>query len=163
MDCFREVSVKSTILEQVQAVVEDTSPWGLYYNFIVKSIPKIVIEQDSFLKKLHAKFPFTPYVFKVLPNSFYNWHLDSKRGCSVNMLLSTDTDSHCLFSIDNTNITFKFVELQYEKHKYYAFNTQEPHCVINLGNPRYLFSIEFEEQITYKELVTWLKENDSIH
>jgi len=163
MDCFREVNVKSKIYEQVQTVIADTNPWGLYYDFIVKIIPKSIVEQDAFLKQLYTKFSFTSYVFKVLPNSFYNWHLDSKRFCSINMLLNVDIDSHCLFSIDKENIIFKFVELPYEKNKYYAFNTQEPHCVINFKSPRYLFSIEFDEQITYKELINWLKENDSIN
>ena len=163
MDCYRQINHTSSILDQVLDVIEDETSWGLYYDFIVKIIPKNIIEQDAFLNKLSLIFPFKAYIFKVLPNSFYNWHLDSKRLCSINMLLNTGIDSHCLFSINNANITFNFNELQYKKHTYYAFNTQEPHCVINLESPRYLFSIEFDEQVKYKDLVTWLKENDSIH
>jgi hypothetical protein len=79
------------------------------------------------------------------------------------MLLNTEDISNCLFSIDNKNITFNFLELNYKPHTYYAFNTKEPHSVVNLDKPRYLFSLEFNDSsFTYKDLVSYIK-NDLLN
>ena len=44
------------------------------------------------------------------------------------------------------------LELRYEPDRFYLFNNQVPHSVINLDVNRYLFSLEFTEPLSYAEL-----------
>jgi hypothetical protein len=43
-------------------------------------------------------------------------------------------------------------ELAYAPGRYYLFNNQIPHTVINLDVDRHLFSLEFAEAVPYGEL-----------
>jgi hypothetical protein len=162
-DCFYEAPNKSLIYKQIIDIASNNEPWGLYYNFLTKVVGQEIIEQDKFLKDLHMAHNFTALVFKIMPHSVYNWHVDTKRLCSLNMLLNTEDISHCLFSNAYNSITFDVLELKYKPETYYAFNTKEPHSVINLDKPRYVFSLEFNDSsFTYKDLVSYIK-NDLLN
>jgi len=122
---------------------------------MVCEIPKEIIMRDDFLKKLHEKHPFRAGVTLMRAGTMYNWHRDSKRMCGVNMMI-WHSGSNCLFA-DTAPIeggTFRVYELKYDEGYYYAFNTQVDHCVINLHGDRYMFTLEFDEEIGYERLVS---------
>ena len=57
-------------------------------------------------------------------------------------------------------MTDKFIELKYKPQKYYLFNTQVAHTVYNFKSPRYLLSVDFEEdrtKLTYNQLLAEIK------
>jgi hypothetical protein len=78
------------------------------------------------------------------------------------MLLRHET-SHSVFKtkVKTINdIQFKIIELKYKVKKFYLYNTQIEHAVINLNNPRYFFSVQFENKnLSYEQLYKWCKEN----
>jgi hypothetical protein len=93
------------------------------------------------------------------PNTTYNWHVDSDRKVGLNMLLQ-DGQSHCLFATEDFGVRCVVEELQYQPNSYYVFNTQVPHMVLNLEQPRYLFSLEFLDKdrgLTFDELCENIK------
>ena len=84
------------------------------------------------------------------------------------MLLNNWDESHCMFNpnlnrganVAHGNVTDKFIELKYRPQTYYIFNTQVAHTVYNFKRPRYLLSVDFEEdrtKLTYKQLLTEIK------
>ena len=123
-----------------------TRDWINYYNFKAIRLPNdLLFSLDPFLKKLYKKHKFHAGIIKLDPNTYYDWHTDTNRGVSINMLLNFDGHHHCLFTQDHGKVTGKFKELVYEPHTYYLFNNQETHSVYNYDAIRFLFSIEFEE------------------
>lgn len=63
-----------------------------------------------------------------------------------------DHHSHTLFGRNVTNTSMHCLELRYEPGRFYLFNNQVPHTVINLDVNRYLFSLEFAESLSYFDL-----------
>ena len=153
---FLPVSVLSLISEDLFAyAVNAPHNWIKYYNFEAISVPPDILGTDSFIVKLAEKRKFHAGVLRMEPHTCYNWHVDTDRKVGINMLLSDDGKSRCLFLAGEPGAVFKTQELQYEPNRYYVFNTQVPHIVLNTDGPRYLFSLEFLEQdrgLTFNEL-----------
>ena len=161
--CFQPVSYKSelhlSLLNKVFNV--DKSKWVPYYNFKALLLSKTFIDQDPFLKDLGKKRKFMAGLLEVSPSMVYNWHTDTDRQCSLNMLVYDGGRSMCLFAPEGEQLVMPVVELSYKPNTYYAFNTRIPHTVINLSGPRYMFSLEFIEEdygLTYDELLSDIKE-----
>ena len=145
MKPYAAIKHNSSITEGIKKLVylaPDTA-WVPYYNFSALPIPHSCIYQDPFFKKLSEKHQFHAGVLRLPPNTCYNWHVDTDRGVSINMLLEDDGQSRCLFLDGKGGTSFNFVELKYEPDTYYAFNTKIPHTVLNFSTTRYMFSVEF--------------------
>ena len=140
--------------------------WMYYYGFEVTPLSSEIWKQERSLHELNEKFKFEKVgLIRIPPYFNYNWHQDTNRGCSINMLLSHEK-SYTFFS-DPTSDTFQlpegvnshFIELDYEPNTFYAFNSQRLHCVFNFEKPRYLFSCEFAQQkneLSYERLCEWM-------
>ena len=153
---YLELPDKSLIAADMIHVAGTLPPeaWVEYYNFMASPVPPHFLLLDPTLSKLSEKREFRGGILKMEPNSCYNWHTDTKRKVSINMLLG-GFDSHCLFATDKVSINMGTKELKYRPRTYYVFDTQTPHMVINFDEPRYLFSIEFvgkDEDLTFSEL-----------
>ena len=116
--------------------------------------------------KINEQFPINrAAVLMSEPYQNYEWHTDQYRGTCINMLLSYDHVSHCLFGIKKNETNVYFHELKYEPSTFYIFNNQFPHSVINFEKPRYLFSLEFAataDDLLYPELYKWVKSENLI-
>ena len=148
--------------------------WQSYYGFDAISVPSIIWRQEEVLRKICKQFPFKHVGLIRLPVNYnYNWHKDINRGCGINMLLDHGK-SYALFAgdskVNNSNTEeydfdefgMPFIELDYEPNTFYAFNTQELHCVFNFDKPRYLFTCEFEQdvnELSYETLNKYIKQN----
>jgi hypothetical protein len=88
----------------------------------------------------------------------YNWHRDVEMGCSMNLVME-DYDSHTLFNpTDKKEILDNVVELKYEKNKWYLFNSQILHSVVNVDpRNRLLLTITFPKHVQYQEILDFLK------
>jgi hypothetical protein len=75
----------------------------------------------------------------------YHWHRDQNRQACINLLISSNHHSHTLFGRSVSDTSMHCLELRYEPGRFYLFNNQVPHSVINLDVNRYLFSLEFAE------------------
>jgi hypothetical protein len=142
---YAELKPKSQIAADILAVAQGQDPWMDYYNFQAKVVPPEIVAKDLFMLELAQQHPFVMGVLKMDPNTVYNWHADSRRGCTINMLLTYEDISHCLFSDDPTGVQCNTKELHYRPSTYYLFNTQHQHMVVNGGDTRYLASLEFAE------------------
>lgn len=147
---YTELKPKSPISEQLMAIATNDQPWEDYYNFKAKIVPPEVVAQDRFMLELAQVHPFVMGVLRMDPSTVYNWHADSRRGCTINMLLTFDHISHCVFSRDHERTQCHTLELHYLPDTYYLFDTSAQHMVMNGDGTRYLISLEFAEGINLK-------------
>lgn len=150
---YMPVRTWSEISSDLLGYAKSAKEWTQYYNFMAIPVPEEMLWLDPFLAALANKRAFHAGILRMEPNTCYNWHVDTDRKVGLNMLLD-DGFSQCLFT-DNVGVVSKTTELDYEYGKYYVFNTQVPHMVINATEPRYLFSVEFlgdDRGLTFDEL-----------
>jgi hypothetical protein len=135
---------------------------GVYYGFPAIEIKKRIWMQEPILNIVNKKFPIMLCgIIKVDANSMYDWHVDTDRGASINMLLSCDHYSKCLFFYKKNE-----VELKYKPNKFYIFNNQILHKVENFDQPRYMFTLQFKghkNTMTYKKLYEWMYSNNFLN
>ena len=163
-DYFTAITVKSDkLFDYLFFLPKDNIPWIEHFGFDAFYLDPLWIQQDKALSIVNDLYPIKQIgLLKVDPNSVYDWHRDSYRLSSLNMLISYDHISHCLFgehrsieeSIkpDGEAFMIDIVELKYKPATFYIFNTQKYHCVINFEQPRYMFSLYFNEEIDYNLL-----------
>ena len=158
---YSMVPVWSSISEDLLAYGKSLAPdyWVSYYNFEATQVPAQLLNRDGFLVALAHKRKFHAGILRMQPKSCYNWHTDTDRKVGLNMLIQ-DGKSHCLFMTEDNGLRCNVEELKYEPDSYYIFNTQVPHMVLNIEQPRYLFSLEFLEEdrgLTFDELLADIK------
>jgi hypothetical protein len=156
---YYPLPAKSTIYDHLLAFAMGAGKWEKYHNFHAIQVPFDLVFSDSVLHTLGMQHSLAVGILRLDPYTTYDWHVDTRRGVSINMLLN-NVKSHCLFSVRETEATHGFLELKYQPKTYYAFNNQVPHMVINFEEPRYLMSVEFKEdkdQLTFEQLLREIK------
>jgi hypothetical protein len=162
MKPYYEIGRKSTIKDEVFDFAISPTEWMPYYKFDAKQLPHELIYKDNFFVWLSQRYNFIAGVLKLDPYTCYNWHTDTRRGVGVNMLLTPNTRSFCVFSADTEQLVFKIEELKYKPNTYYLFNTQVPHTVYNFETTRYLLSVEFAkdcDELSFENLVKDVQQN----
>jgi hypothetical protein len=156
---YYKIPSRSVITKELLEFAATAQNWQDYYNFKAIQVPAEILAKDPFLVNLSNKHLFQAGIVQLSPYVCYDWHIDSRRGVGVNMLLTPEIKSHCLFT-NTEGVQFPFEELVYEPDTYYLFNTQVRHTVINFDKPRYLFTLEFKadkDQLPFANLLTQIK------
>jgi len=137
--------------------------WESYMGWFAFPLSKKIWIKEKLLEELNNKFKIKQAGFlKTTPFSCYHWHKDRNRGVCINSLITTDSKSLSLFGKykNNHNSQLDFVELKYEENKFYLFNNQEYHTVINFDKDRVIFTVEFEKnknELKYEDLLKYVK------
>jgi hypothetical protein len=158
---YSQIPIKSVIAKELLEYALTTEKWQDYYNFQATQVPDEILAKDSFLRKLYPIHNFVGGIVRLEPHVCYDWHTDTRRGVGVNMLLNFEGVSHCLFA-KGEGTQFGFEELVYTPNRYYLFNTQTSHTVINFNEPRYLFTLEFgadKDHLSFDDLYQLIKKN----
>jgi hypothetical protein len=152
MKPFTGFTNPSTIATSLLSCAKEapSAEWVDYHGFKTLPLKKEQFLCDPLLKQVHDLHAFNAGVLKLPPNYVYDWHVDENRGVTINMLLTPEVHSHCLFRFHD----FVF-DLPYAKDTYYLFDNQVQHMVLNFEKHRYLFSVEFDEdktKLSYQKL-----------
>jgi hypothetical protein len=158
MNPYYELGKKSTIANELLEFALRPEQWRYYDEFKARQVPHEILIKDEFIKYLLSKYKFTAGIIKIDPYHCYDWHKDGQRGVGINMILTPDIRSFCMFTDkrDESWKMYKITELIYKPMTYYLFNTQVYHTVYNFEDTRYLFSIIFDGQkddLTYDQLL----------
>ena len=162
-DFFLELNTKS---EYISSLNFDNVTWVHYIGWLATGLDLGVLDKEPILKKINERFEIESIgVLKMDTNTLYNWHVDDDRGVSINMLLTPEHTSHCIFTKKRTQKVdvFPIVELEYKKNTFYVFNTQELHSVLNLNSTRYMFSVQFKDKknkLLYNEVKQYCIDNN---
>ena len=156
----KKIGGESTIVNELLSIANDDTEWVAYYNFLAKPVPNDVLDKDHMFVWLRQRYNLIAGIVKMDPYQNYDWHVDSRRGVSINMLIK-NTNSIVFFTEDLEAVVKNIIPMQYNVNSYHLFNTQVPHCIVNMEGERYLFTVEFEldkEQLSYNDLVIALQE-----
>lgn len=158
---IKTIPTKSTIVDELREIARASGPWVPYYNFLARPVSYDILFKDPFFQWLGARYNFMGGIIKMEPYQQYDWHVDTRRGVGINMLLG-HTKSYVLFTERPTDLVKNIRPHKYQENIYYVFNTQVPHSVVNLSGQRYLFTIEFEKdktELTFEMLWKDILEN----
>jgi hypothetical protein len=165
--CYQKINKPSVFINDYFQSSIKYHNWQIYRGWNSTEIPlEQTLNNEPVLKTLDERFKIAHLGILLMdPNNFYKWHVDGERGVSINMLLTYDSPSYCLFGDPNyENITqTEFIKLEYQPNTFYIFNTQWPHSVINFDKPRYMFTVMFEqtkESLTFKDISNWALDNN---
>ncbi len=162
---YYEIGTKSTIVKELEEFAMAPANWTPHYNFKARIIPAELIFKDNLFLWLAKRYIFIAGILKLDPYVCYAWHTDSRREAGINMILTPNQRSFCVFTdakYDEEPV-FKIKELAYKPMTYYVFNTKVSHTVYNFESTRYLLSIDFidthNKGLTYDILVQDIKDN----
>lgn len=130
--------------------------WVEYFNFQVVRVPNEVLRSDAFLMDLMGRHPFRAAVTRMDPYTVYDWHIDDVRKVSINMLWEAG-EYVTAFSLGGDMVK-KIMPVTYQAHRFYFFDTQLPHMVMNFSKPRYMFTVEFAPDFTANDLMEYLND-----
>ena len=150
---FNPTNIKSDKLyDYLLSLTNKPQNWIKHFGFDCIFIDFDWVYKDKGLNAIHELYPIKQLGFlKVSPNSFYDWHKDSYRLSTVNMLIKHQ-HSHCLFGTIRDEHYINITELNYKPYTFYIFNNQQYHSVLNLDQSRYLFSLYFNKELDYNLL-----------
>jgi hypothetical protein len=159
---YYKLKQEPKFLDQVNEYAKTASwTWVPFMNISTdfqKSLGLELVRQDELLSKLQSKFNAMMRLYMFPSMTVYNWHRDVNMGCSINLVMD-DYSAHTLFNPSGQKeIIGKVVELKYEKNKWYLFNSQILHSVINVDHKdRILLTITFPKGVTYNDVFEFLK------
>lgn len=149
------------------AVKRHSMYWVLLHSFLVTKVPRELYAQDTFLSTILDKFNGQAVILQMPPRSIYNFHVDSERSVSVNLLLNNFDCSHSFYKVPMTQggkpspSIDHIIEIDYKPGEAYVLNTGETHGVINAGDkPRLVFALSIDKPVQYRDVIDFLKEND---
>lgn len=155
---FKKFLLKSEVILKFSQHINTWENWVKEDGFDWFVIIKTVWLREPLLKTINEMYPFKNcMIARMPPNTCYNWHHDFTRGLTINMLIY-NSNSHCLFGDTLDEFNDSITELNYEVGYFYLFNTQHRHCVINFNQPRYVFSMTFEQEkddLCYRDVYNW--------
>ena len=158
---FYKIEQEPIFLDKVREYAETAKwTWVPFMNISIdfqKTLGLDLIKQDSLLDSLRNKFNGMMRLYMFPSMTVYNWHRDVEMGCSMNLVME-DYDSHTLFNpTDKKETIDNVVELKYEKNKWYLFNSQILHSVVNVDpRNRFLLTITFPKHVQYQEILDFL-------
>lgn len=161
MERFYKLKNKTTILPALKSLIANTSTSWYHKNaFDIAMVPKSITETDPTVTKLIERFNAQPVILKMNPMTFYRFHVDEFRNAALNLLVDGwDSETFYGEPTDNEELT-ALTALTYEQEYFFLLNTGKPHCVINRNNPRYVFSLGFNDPLTYDMVVNFCREKD---
>jgi hypothetical protein len=142
---------------------EHRNLWFLDHGFEILIIPQKILE-DHPLMEVIKKFRGQVVMLRMPEWHFYNFHIDTKRYCAINSLL-TGYDSNSYFGSDVyknqqlINELEKIEPLNYTLGSCYVFNTKHRHGVVNRANIRLTLSIGFYNN-SYEEVLAYCQQRD---
>ena len=162
--CYAKLVGKADfLLHYSKWLILHSDNWTEHFGFDAIELDRNVIDEEPVLTEVDKIQKIGMLgLLRVKAKTFYDWHVDEYRLSCINLLVSTDHHSHTLFGKQANHLNKDVLELEYEPGRYYLFNNQVPHCVCNLDEDRYLFSIYFEEETLYKDLFQCLDSQDLV-
>jgi hypothetical protein len=159
---YYKIEQEPNFLDQVKEYAKTVNWIWIPFMNIALDFPKTLgfqlIKTDKMLSGLQSKFNAEMRLYMFPSMTVYNWHRDVETGCSLNLVMD-DYSAHTLFNPnDKKEIIDSVVELKYEKNKWYLFNSQILHSVINVDSKdRVLLTITFPKNVTYNDVADHLK------
>jgi hypothetical protein len=172
-DCFKKLNYRPNMIHKFNFLNHCNTTENIMSDLDFKAYPidKDIILEEKLFQDINLQFPImSGLIIYFKPYCYYRWHKDSNRkksrGVTINILYTARNTSLSLFGsneVENQMMN-DVIHLDYEIDTLYLFNTQIKHCIVNLHEPRYIFSLIFKQEkdsLSYNDLKEYLK-NDTI-
>lgn len=154
MNLFYKLNLfDNDIVEKIKHEIFINTDWFESNGFNLLKLDRKLFLHTSLLE-LIVKYNGKPACILMKPMTWYDWHIDETRQCTINMLID-GTDSKCFFGDRKSRDIVNLTELHYEIGSAYLLNTQTKHAVLNLSKDRYLLSIGFDKPHTYESILNY--------
>lgn len=154
MNLFHKLNfVNHDIVDLIKKEAANRTDWFESNGFDLLRLDNKLFFKTSLLE-LILKYKGNPVCINMRPMTWYDWHVDETRQCTINMLLEGH-DSKCFFGDRQSRDIVNLTELPYEIGSAYLLNTQTKHAVLNLSKDRYLLSIGFDKPATYDNILNY--------
>ena len=140
--------------------------WVRLFSFLVTKVPEELYAKDPFVSTILERFSGKAVILKMPARCMYNFHVDTERSVSINMLLNNFDNSHSFYKVPMTHSGVidpnldHVISVDYAPGVAVALNTGEEHAVINHGAERLVFAISIDKPVEYSDVVLFLKENN---
>jgi hypothetical protein len=160
---YSQLNINSNIIDNLKKKIE-TTPEDQWKNSLEQDLILLTIDDfspDPAIRKLITDIGNSNRlaIYRFFGKECYNWHIDSVRDSSINMLI-TGFDSMCIFG--NPAPMRRFTEitrLQHEPAQYYIMNVKKMHTVYNFGNEtRHVLSIGLPG-VKYEDACRYLQDH----
>ena len=158
MSHFYKLQYTDDRIDLLKSEIESRSDWFENKGFSILRLHKHIFSNTP-VGIIIDKFKGSPVIFRLNPMTWYNWHTDTVRQCAINMLINGE-DSKTFFGNKVSTDLVELTELNYESQRYYLFNTQKNHAILNLNNFRYVLSIGFNPPNTFDNILNFFQENN---
>ena len=137
---FIKLEGECKIMDDLLELIQEEEAFVMYRKWWTRPVPDEVIDKDPFLSFLRHTLESRFGIMRLAPHFAYKWHVDVKRQGTMNMLIKHD---HSLSMFSPTlELDAPFMVVPYEIGKFYLFDVQEPHQVINFNGFRYVLTTE---------------------
>jgi hypothetical protein len=144
---------------------------GINAKYELNKFPRLywansTFNETNFFKQVNEKFGdcYVKYYLNP-PDSFYDWHVDQNRYCTINWIVKTNKEASTLYRepIEGANegrdpIFFHVNELKYRNHKPTLLNATHEHCVVNnFPDTRIILSMSLFKPTRYEDVIIFLQ------
>lgn len=156
--CYRKLGESVFIQDYFDNLNANELEFEDYFGLLVHRLDSEIYLKEPLLAEVNKTHKISQAGFiKTEPWRNYAWHQDAIRGVGINLLLTPRVNSMVMFGegLNNDTVEFSIMPFQYEPRQFYLFNTQIMHTIINFDQPRYLFTVDFEEDkesLTYERI-----------
>ena len=135
----------------------DLSSWQVINEFDVLRLPvDLFLNQPKIMRVLdHFGSKERLSIFRLQPWYNYSWHIDTNRGCSLNMLLSGWHSVSMFGAMINFRHYHRLACVDYPVDGFVALNTHRWHSIVNFAETRYVLSIGIDIRYSFAELVDY--------
>ena len=144
----------------IDEAVSSNFIWGGPPSFNVDRA-ETTFTKSNFAQSLYRRFTPSGCLFNIayyrnLPGTAYKWHIDRKRTCAINILLTDNPNALVMHKEDINGLIFNIFPVHYTKGCPVLFDTTVEHAVYNPDpNPRIILTIGFIGP-SYQEMLEFL-------
>lgn len=164
LELFYLIDNQCNVLNEIDDYLQNGVTWTwVPYVYTCKDFKKNIgqhlIDKDYFLTSLQKHFKESQlHLYKFPSKTFYTWHKDKNVGCSLNMVLDDYYSKTVFMPNPGKKLLNSIVELKYQKHKWYLFNSQITHSVMNLDiRDRILLTFTFPLKVKFREVKSFIQ------
>ena len=131
--------------------------WHESHGFQVVKVPPYIVDTLPIAPVL-IKFNALAVILKMDPMTWYDWHIDARRVCTINSLLD-GSNSKCFYGNRLSRDIVELDELVYTPGEFCLLDTTKEHAVLNLENTRYVLSIGMAAPYSFDEVKNFCVDN----
>lgn len=145
-----------------QEIVADGLADGFEYTVSPFAYAKraALFHDTNFCKMLKDQFgTIGAKYLKNFPNSFYDWHTDKIRNCSLNFIIRSNPGAKTFYRNNQHDKFFwELEEVQYSSNCPTLLDTTHEHCIFNnYPEERTILSVSFLDHDSYADVLALLK------